>query len=300
VQPVLFERLKILPQGPPYTSDNMDMWVAGFIQRFGTHFITGSLHGASLKTLASSNERSEQDKSCMSAGLCFQFQALEYASVALCANSSGCDARNTSESFESSTCEAVGGDLTLDPRMCSSNVEQAQFDQWMIGGDPTSGSSAYQYDFKPIADFLTDLDFAAYYNTSKTLEKAVEYHNCRTNLNPPVEQWDEDEGCQCVRPCANGGTLDKSSCTCKCRGDIFQGWTGPNCETTYGSCQPGPGTGNPAASDRCRVTGTCSSNFDSDKCKVTEICCATNFNTRCCPFGNSCKCSADNCTCVSD
>jgi len=108
-----------------------------------------------------------------------------------------------------------------------------------------------------------------------------------------------DFGCQCIRQCANGGSLDVSGCTCKCRGDEKHGWTGPNCWETYGSCQPGPGTGNVDAARKCRTTNTCASSFHVDHCKPTEVCCASTFGTKCCPFGSKCSCSLSQCSCVS-
>merc|ERR1711978_613714 len=76
------------------------------------------------------------------------------------------------------------------------------------------------------------------------LQKATEYSNCRMNENPPVQAWD-GSGCQCVRRCANGGTLDPSTCSCRSKGNAKHGRTGPDCRESYGSCQPGVNTGNP-------------------------------------------------------
>jgi len=136
----------------------------------------------------------------------------------------------------------------------------------LAGGDLQAGSSAYRYSFMPISDFLTNVDFDEFYETALTLERAVEYSNCRIGQNPPVQAWD-DSGCRCVRQCDNGGELDLATCTCKCRGNAKQGWTGPTCSEAYGSCQAGVGTGNPgqrlAARSRASAlrgtTATCAS-----------------------------------------
>ncbi|CAE8630041.1 unnamed protein product, partial [Polarella glacialis] len=108
-------------------------------------------------------------------------------------------------------------------------------------------------------------------------------------------------GCQCVRQCANGGVLDLASCTCKCRGDLWHGWTGPECRETYGSCQPGAGAFNPDLARACPVRNRCESwqNWRGGaECRATDICCTSNVEAKCCPFGSTCACTWEKCTCA--
>merc|ERR1740121_2135700 len=204
-----------------------------------------------------------------------------------------------SSTEEKSRCVANGGDPELQSRMCSPNVARETVEAWLRGGDVDAGSSAYNYKFMPIWNFLTNVDFEEFEEAANTLEKAVEYSNCRIGQNPPVQDW-SDSGCRCVRRCENGGTLDEASCTCKCRGDVRQGFTGPTCSETYGSCQPGIGTWSPKASNRCRASGKCASTWgDSQRCGKTEVCCAASWGAKCCPFGSTCECNWNNCQCIA-
>jgi len=103
---------------------------------------------------------------------------------------------------------------------------------------------------------------------------------------------------KCTRhECYNGGKWDPGTCACKCRGNLQHGWTGPYCKKTYGSCQPGAGTGNPGAARDCPIANQCASWRASHTCKPTDVCCATNIGTACCPFGSSCQCGATSCDC---
>jgi len=305
LQPELITRLASLPKGTPYTADKMEAWKAGFVQRFGTHLTLESSHGALVQSLVSVDSRSEQSNDCMTSGMCGKFGWVGAGNVtgnvglSLCSNTSSCDNSSRSSDSEKSTCVAIGGDPQLQNKMCLPSVARETVEAWLEGGDLGAGSSAYRYSFMPISDFLTNVDFDAFYETALTLEKAVEYSNCRIGQNPPVQAWD-DTGCRCVRQCDNGGELDPATCTCKCRGNAKQGWTGPTCSEMYGSCQAGVGTGNPGAARKCPVGGKCASWYDSHKCQQTEVCCATNFGTKCCPFGSSCKCGVDKCECRSE
>lgn len=232
--------------------------------------------------------------------MCLKFGWVGVASAGLefCANRSTSEDRSEASDESESTCSAIGGDPLLQNQICRKEVAMETLDTWLAGGDLRAGSSAFRYSFMPISDFLTNVDFDQFYEEAQTLEKAVEYTNCRTNENPPVQEW-RDGKCECVRTCANGGILEPSSCTCKCRGNLQHGWKGANCEETYGSCQAGAGTGNPVAARKCSVANTCESWYHSHLCNATDVCCATNFGTMCCPFGNSCRCDVDSCSCVA-
>merc|ERR1719195_1846741 len=235
----------------------------------------------------------------MKSGLCLKFGwvGAGNAGLQLCSNNSRCDDGSKSSESQKSSCVAIGGDPSLQSRMCQTEVSQETLESWLEGGDVDAGSTAYRYSFMSLSDFLTNVDFEKFSEAALTLRKAVEYSNCRIGQTPPVEAW-EDSSCRCVRTCENGGTLDPTTCTCNCRGNAKQGWTGPTCSDTYGSCQPGVGTGNEGAARRCPVSGTCASWYDSHICSATEVCCATSFGTKCCPFGSSCSCGARDCTCT--
>jgi len=298
LQSAFLDRLEALPTGSPYTAERMESWKASFIQRFGTHVTMASSHGALVHSLASADSRFESSSACLNSDLCLNFGWVNAnAKLELCSQTSQCDNKTRNSQSDTSSCVALGGDPALQSQICRKDVDQSTLDAWFAGGDMQAGSSAYRFSFMPISEFLTNVDFAKYFEVSRTLEKAVEYSNCRMNDNPPVQSWD-GSGCRCVRQCANGGVLDEATCTCKCRGNLQHGWKGPECRESYGSCQAGPGTGNPGAARRCPATGQCNSWYSQKKCKNTDVCCATNFGTTCCSFGSSCKCSATECQCV--
>merc|ERR1740121_2264790 len=105
-------------------------------------------------------------------------------------------------------------------------------------------------------------------------------------------------GCQCARKCENGGVLDVDSCTCKCPGDHRHGWMGPDCREEYGSCQAGDGSTNKEAARQCVVKNKCDTFQSKAQCGSTEVCCAAHYGTTCCPFGSSCDCTWNKCTCA--
>jgi len=144
----------------------------------------------------------------------------------------------------------------------------------------------------------------------KTMGKAIDHHLCMSQ-DPTGEVWGWEKTwawehmgwtepkCVCKRKCENGGTLDETTCTCKCKGDVMHGWMGPTCSKTYGYCQPGYGTGNKAAATHCATDNWCSNAFDKEYCGPTGVCCLTDFKSKCCPFGSVCNCNAHKCYCES-
>merc|ERR1719367_517591 len=102
---------------------------------------------------------------------------------------------------------------------------------------------------------------------AQTLGKAIDYHLCLSpySANSGVWAW-QNGACECTRVCENGGVLDPETCTCSCPGDTMHGWKGPTCTESYGWCQPGPGTGNPASAASCATTNQCNSWFTSSTC----------------------------------
>jgi len=303
LQPAFIERVKILPKGSPYDVVKMEAWLSAFVERFGTHITLSSTHGALVQALTSTESSSHSSHACMDQSLCQKFgwvsplaSVLQNPTANLCKNASRCDNSTGSSGSEKSICVALGGDPTLKDKICQKSVPRETLENWLKGGDLSSGSSAYRYSFMPIVDFLTNVDFE-YHEAAVTLEKAIEYSNCRMTGSHPLEAWTES-GCKCARTCHNGGTLDESSCTCQCRGDAKHGWTGPTCEETYGSCQPGRGTWNEGAAARCPVNNVCASWTSGSTCRATDVCCASRVGTKCCQFGDTCHCGHTGCDCV--
>jgi len=296
LQPAVLSRLTALPTGSPYDSAKMEAWKVSFIQRFGTHMAMSSSHGARVQSLASVDSRAEVSSACVTQSMCGSFGWVAAGDVNFCSNSSSCD--NTTDSFSSqkNQCVAIGGDTTLQLQVCQAKPSAETVNAWLGGGNVETGSTAYEFSFMPISEFLTNVDFDKFYDASETLAKAVEYSNCRIGMTPPIEAW-RNSRCECVRKCENGGTLDPATCTCKCQGNPKHGFTGPTCTQEYGKCQPGPGSGNPDASRKCPIANRCASWFQGHTCRASEVCCATNFNTRCCPFGSTCRCDSGGCTC---
>jgi len=300
LQPAFLERIAALPRDGDFNANNMEKWKVSFIQRFGTHVAVASSHGALIQSLSSVDSRSDKSSACLDTSMCLKFGWMTAGNVGLkmCSKTSQCDNSTSTSKTERSTCVALGGDPKLQHKVCSADVSEQTLDSWFQGGDLESGGSAYRLSFVPMWEFLTNVDFAEYYEAAQMLRKAVEYSNCRMQANPRIEVWD-GSACRCVRQCANGGSLDPSTCTCKCRGNAKHGFKGPDCTETYGTCQPGVNTGNPDAARRCPESGSCSSWYDSHQCKATEVCCATSFGTSCCPFGSTCSCGANSCRCVA-
>lgn len=315
LQPALLERVRALPKGSPYDAEKMQAWQSGFFARFGTHVTFNSSHGALVQALAVVDTSSESSQACLESGLCQRFGWLApatsnltesnltraLAGSELCSNSSArCDSRTgatLSEMSERSTCVALGGDPLLQGKICRKTVAGDTLDDWLQGGDISSGSSAFRYSFMPLADLLRKVDSEAYSEAAQTIEKAIEFSTCKTSEDPPRWAWSES-GCTCARVCENGGALDEATCTCSCRGSAEHGWTGPICTETYGSCQPGNGTQRESSARECSRQNRCDSWFSGSACKATDVCCATVFGTRCCSFGSICDCSTMGCQCI--
>jgi len=297
MQAQFLERLESLPQGRPYDDDKMRRWKGTFIERFGTHISMTSSHGSHVQALASVSSRTASATDCNTLSLCLNFgwAAGAKAELNLCSKRNQCD--NSSSTLQSETlkCASLGGDSAFQSRVCHSGISESDFSQWENGGDLDSAGSAIGFSFLPISEFITNMDHD-HYDTAHTLAKAVEYSNCLIGQRPPVQEW-INETCRCVRQCENGGTLNPATCTCSCPGNAKHGFTGPTCAEEYGRCQPGVGTGNPGSARRCPVKNECSSWYSTHKCKASDVCCATSFGTKCCPYGSSCQCGVNQCTC---
>jgi hypothetical protein len=319
LQSNLVEWLWVLPTGHPYTEQKMEAW-RPLVERYGTHVAMKSFHGAFVQALVSSSSRSDVSSTCMDEDLCVTFGFADIASNNYCNKASSCANRTGSVQMKSKTCIALGGDPVLQSSICRSDVTQEILNGWLGGGDLQAGSSAFRYEFTPLPQLLGSMG-PQFTEVSSTLAKAVEYSSCRITRDPnaePIQHWSDTYGCQCQRKCpigskldpvtctckcqrqcANGGSLDEETCTCSCRGNQQHGWKGPECKETYGSCQPGVNTGNDWAADECPISNECSSWLDKNVCQPTDVCCASNWGTKCCPFGSTCNCFATACECVA-
>jgi len=292
LQSAVLDRAAVLPQ-TGYSAENMNMWKIGFIQRFGTHVVVSSRHGAMVQSLASVDIRSEKAGSCLNAALCLNFTWMQVANAAFCGNVTDCSNSSLDTFEEKLTCVAVGGEPDLQNQICQENATQETIDAWLQGGDKASAGTAFNFEFMPISEFLVNLDFMGFWNASLMLEKAVEYSNCRLDESPPVQIWDGDS-CKCVRSCENGGVLNEASCSCECPGDVRHGWDGPTCTEDYGGCQRGPGSSDtPSARMRnCNNDNWCGGIERSETCSNAEVCCNRDEGGICCPHGSTCNCFA--------
>eukprot|EP00927_Polykrikos_kofoidii_P020397 TRINITY_DN19662_c0_g1_i1.p1 TRINITY_DN19662_c0_g1~~TRINITY_DN19662_c0_g1_i1.p1 ORF type:complete len:475 (+),score=75.25 TRINITY_DN19662_c0_g1_i1:216-1427(+) len=274
----------------------MEPWVQSFIKRFGSHISVASEHGAKIRSLTSVALQTQTSSDCLKQSACAGLSYL-VDSAKLCEDGSKCEMHKGAESTLHTSCVIVGGDaqsVAVDS-ICSKDAKQEDVEKFLKSGDMTAGSSVIRYTLKPIADVIRFMGNPA---AASALEKAVEYHAC----SAPRYSWTSDGngqfGCQCVLSCENGAALDADSCTCKCRGDAAHGWDGQTCHDTYGTCQPGRGSGNPGSVGQCSIDNTCSSWTDHNYCQATDMCCLTDFGGTCCPFGSSCSCGVGSCRCV--
>lgn len=206
-------------------------------------------------------------------------------------------------------CVAVGGsgDGMLAYRMCLENTPIEQIAEFLNGGHQKDTDSVIDLGFIPLNELYqlmaappprSEIEYHS--KMLNTWEKAKEYHLCMERNDPedPVWSWgvgEDGEGtCVCNRYCGNGlegvgGFLDHNTCSCVCMGDESHGFRGKHCENSYGLCEPGEGTGNPAAANECgALDGQCKSGFNTYNCAEHENCCITSFAGACCPFGYKC------------
>lgn len=295
------QRLSQMPKDGPYDEGKMEMWKKEFIQRFGTHIPIKSSHGSKIHALSSIDSRTKSAKDCSSYSLCSRFgfdkTAIESVAGNFCQKSSSCMTSGMFRESMTAQCVAVGGEPTLQGRLCDADTSAEDVAAWSTGGSLDSDSSAIGYDLLPISTFLLNTDLK-YQAAADALEKAVEYANCLVGQQPPVQEW-IDEKCQCVRKCENGGKINPLSCTCECRGDIFHGWAGASCTETYGKCQAGAGSNNNGWTYHCPMANLCSSSFSQESCRNTDVCCTTHWGSWCCPFGSTCDCGSFSCSCVA-
>jgi len=266
----------------------------------GTHICHRTDNGAMMKRFASIEASGESQAECLFAEMCVTLKAMGF-SAASCDNQKSCSVAKQFDSMYHHVCSALGGgEGFIATSLCQPTSSVADRWKFLNSGDLDDARSVIQMYFTPLDEVARWYDYDE--QKVNTLKKAIEYHQC---VDSPVWAWDTSSGtgqCKCIRRCENGGVLDPNTCTCKCRSDLHHGWTGSDCTETFGTCQPGLGTGNPRAAGKCIYqNGYCSSadaGVTRTMCQATDVCCLTDFKGRCCPFGSRCSCGSNDCQCV--
>jgi len=270
----------------------LELWSSEFIKRYGSHVNVASQHGAELRVLTTMSTQCKSSTKDLQSNTCESVKFLSYLDESFCSNVTHSATTSECETQSTLQCVAVGGDgQQVSSQLCGDDVDARDLQDFLTSGDMTQGSSTISYKFMKFADML---HFMGYTEQAVVLDKAAEYHACQG----PRWKWargsDGEYGCQCAISCGSGGSLNADACTCHCKGDVDHGFKGADCSETYGTCQPGVGTGNSDKAGTCRITGTCG----DDVCSPTDNCCATDFGSTCCPYGTTCNCGAWNCKCV--
>jgi len=285
-------------------------WGSEVITQFGTHLATQTRNGAMMRYKEFESKSGTDRSQCMFDSVCVAMELAKIPGVephfGFCTNTTSCATSTGRDSSLQYKCVAVGGeDEYTSDMLCNPDADPPTIANFFEPSDESLNSdhTVVGLDFEPIENLATS--FGVEYNTHQTLRKAREYHMCKA-LPSHVWQWSTDEcgsggegSCKCIRTCENGGQLNEDTCTCSCLGDDMHGWKGETCTETYGSCQPGAGTGNPTGARNCPITGVCYNGSKGDGCSPTEVCCMTNFMGICCPLGSSCSCGVGKCECRS-
>merc|ERR1712137_395355 len=275
--------------------DSMKLWSEHFLGLIGTHVVVASEHGAKVTQLVSVQNSMKASSDCLRAKACASAKWAEYVNFSICGGHNNCDMREDNRDEIHDECVAKGGASDSHINVCDPKCSQPDFDEFLNGGDLESGNSAISFTFMPWHKLLMYMDM---WKESKILKKALEYHSCSGNRKW-IKGANGQHSCQCAVTCKNGGKLIKDTCTCECKGDLFHGFKGVECEEDFGSCQAGPNTGNKNAASKCTLDNVCASGLWNARCKNTEVCCLTDFKGQCCPFGSSCDCGANSCKCVA-
>lgn len=285
-------------------TDVLEMWSENVISQSGTHLCIRTHNGAAIKTFTYSNIAGSSQAQCAYQKVCLTLKAQGTLPVSgsanLCEKTEGCSNGTNYDAKWGSNCVGVGGDPKLSPGVCDSSTPASDRDTFLSSGDLDSSTSVIAMNFMPLNELLSRFGYSE--NVVNTMEQAIDYHLCKAKFETGLWEWDtngEDGGhCQCTRVCENGGTIDEETCTCTCQGDDLHGWMGDTCTETYGYCQPGAGTGNRVAAEKCTTTNECASANTHHACAPTDMCCLTDFGGVCCPFEYSCNCGVGNCKCV--
>jgi len=311
----------------PYSQDNQKDYFTLFSE-WGTHFTSQINFGGFFTQSASINSvqamQAGFSDELMSVGLGGSFGKLIGFNITSTSslNQSAQDSFNSFSSY--SSIHVFGGNEThlmvdeewfesvqLGPKPMSSllrfmgtlftgqvslSLAQAYSDYMQVcpldaSGVVCAGSGQCLFDNVPPKCICATTCIAPAIQTASCECQCPDIHKCKNGgtLN-------KDCTCTCSKTCFNCGVLDSDDCTCKCRGNSDHGWTGDLCESKYGHCVPGPGSGNPdgscpSDSNQCRNSG----GGASTACDITQVCCNTDMHSVCAPFGSTCSCGAFSC-----
>jgi len=281
----------------------LQLWRKQVILTRGTHVCIGTDNGAAMKYVTSIQSSGKSESECLFSETCAQFGAFGF-DTSVCAGARNCSVAKQFDSIYQHHCSAVGGGSGfIATQLCDPTLAIADRWKFINSGDLDSEKSVIEMHFRRLDEMVQRYGMD---EQAQTLKIAIDYHMC-ISTGSDAWQWGTSAGgtgvCMCMRKCENGGDLDFVTCTCRCKGDLWHGWSGPTCTETYGQCQPGEGTGNPAAAQKCLTqNGYCSSaNPQGTRaiCSPTEVCCLTDFKGLCCPLGSRCSCGSFDCQCMA-
>jgi len=288
-----------------------------FVKMWGTSVVTTAINGASIKlteltgtTLAGSSDCATH-KLCAGIGGTAPTSLTDETSIGAkasgCSGGSSCNEGGSQAYDMKGHCAMVGGeDSAANLAACNTGTpSETTINSFLASGASSGTDTVIGYKMMRLDNLLSQLGGDS--DLSQTLGSAIEYYMCMKLNTPELTAWKWDTSAQgtnkCVCAltndnCQNGGTIDTATCTCQCRAHKWQGWKGPFCEQSFGTCQPGDGSGNWGAAQNCAYNGNkCSSNYVHNQCQATEVCCITDFGGTCCPFGSSCNCGTHSCSC---
>lgn len=280
ILPEVFEVAAKLPTDKS-DPESMEQWNQQFLQRFGSHVTMASEHGAQVRSLTSIDTQTQTTNDCLKLKACADVGYLTNKAK-VCPSSNTCSLHTNVDNAVSHSCVIAGGDskqAAVDV-LCSGN-DTAAWEAFMSSGDMTSGSSAYSYKYKSIAQLLSTYGYAP---QAAALENAVKKQGC---VQPQCTYQQTGNGvwdAVCTLQCKNGGTADPTTCTCNCLGNANQGFRGTFCEKEYGICQPGRGSA--TIGPHCGDTAMCG----SSTCSAASACCKAPLVNHgvCCAFGSAC------------
>jgi len=295
-------------------------WADVYVRKYGSHVILTADYGALLRNKISFIRDCQASQACAAFSLCGSGKKKTEAwaaNLSVCADAATCSQGATCKTQATTSCLALGGvrgDPSVDP--CTTTDAQA-LATWFSTEVVPSSFSLIGVTLASMVDFLRELQkkgpgpIKNLELMLSQLEAAVAYRMCTASVNQGRFTWVVDPSLplgyacvcslQCARPHAQNlqNSTEGWPCVCGCRGDENHGFAGPTCELSYGTCQPGPGTGNPGSA--CNGNNECFSAFSRvlPEPNNTQVCCNTDFSSVACPFGDSCSCGAFSCSCSS-
>lgn len=290
VTPELFEVASKLPVG---VSDpaSLDQWEQQFLQRFGSHVTIYSEHGAQVRSLTSIDTQTLTSKDCLELKACATLGYLTNTAK-VCPSKNTCTLHDNVDKAVTHSCVVAGGDSksAATAAICSGN--SSAWEAFMGSGDIKSGSSAYSYKYKSIAELLNTNGYA---QQAAALELAVRRQGC---VQPQYTYMQTATGaydCVCTLTCQHGGTVDPTTCTCNCPGTSLQGYRGTFCAEEYGMCQHGAGSA--TIGPHCDTSPFCG----ATECSPASTCCKAPVlnNGACCPYMSKCSITPFTASCAA-